>query len=98
MPGSLSWSLVIATCNRRHILPRCLTLAARQTRPPLQIIVIDASDDWEREREEVLAGVAARHPAIRWDYVRARRRSSAYQRNQGVALARSDVVFLIDDD
>jgi glycosyltransferase involved in cell wall biosynthesis/GT2 family glycosyltransferase len=98
MPAALSWSLVVATYNRRHILGRCLDLAARQTRPPLEIIVVDASPDWEKSRESILTGLAGQHPGIRWEYVAAQRRSSTGQRNQGVALARADILFLIDDD
>ena len=35
---------------------------------------------------------------IRWHYVKAERRSSTSQRNQGVRAASTDVVFLCDDD
>src|SRR5262245_220356 len=98
MPGSLSWSLVIATYNRQDVLLRCLALAAQQTRPPLEIIVVDASPDWTAARERVMAELAVHRPHIHWHYVEARHRSSAGQRNQGVRLATADVVFLIDDD
>jgi GT2 family glycosyltransferase len=95
---ALSWSLVVATYNRRHVLGRCLRLAATQTRPPLEVVVVDSSPDWEVTREMVLKEVAGNHPAIRWEYVQAQRRCLTAQRNQGIRLARSDVVFLIDDD
>jgi glycosyltransferase involved in cell wall biosynthesis len=98
MAGSLTWSLVVATYKRRHILRRCVELAAKQTRQPLEVIVVDASPDWEAGRDEILAGLAPRHPEIRWEHVPARRRSIAAQRNQGIGLSRADVVFLIDDD
>jgi GT2 family glycosyltransferase len=95
---ALSWSLVVATYNRRQVLRRCLQLAAMQTRPPLEIIVVDSSPDWEVTRDLILKEVAGNHPAIRWEYVQARRRSGTVQRNQGIRLARADIVFLIDDD
>src|SRR5947208_3560407 len=98
MAGSLSWSLVVATYNRQDVLPRCLALAARQTRPPLEIIVVDASPDWEATRARVMTELAARHPDVRWEYVPAGRRCLTAQRNQGVRLSRGDVLFLIDDD
>src|SRR5438046_10167125 len=98
MAASLSWSLVIATYNRQDVLPRCLALAARQTRPPLEIIVVDASPDWAATRARVLTTLAVPHPPIRWEYVQACRRSGSAQRNQGVRLSRADIVFLIDDD
>src|SRR5262249_34568845 len=93
---TLTWALVIATYRREHILPRCLRLAAQQTRPPAEVIVVDASPNWEKTRDEILASVAAAHPAIRWAYVAAEQRSSAFQRNQGVRLAGADILFLID--
>jgi GT2 family glycosyltransferase len=92
----LAWALVVATYRRAHILPRCLRLAAHQTRPPTEIIVIDASPDWEKTRDDVLAG--ATRPDIRWTYVPAERRSLTAQRNQGIRLAHEEILFLIDDD
>ena len=51
---SLSWALFIATYKREHILLRCLRLAAGQTRPPKEIIVVDASPDYEKTCDLVL--------------------------------------------
>lgn len=101
----LTWGLVIATYKRRHILPRCLRLAAGQSRPPAEIVVVDSSPDWEASRDEILSTLrgeveeksGASGPG-RWVYEEAERRSSAAQRNQGVRLATADVLFLIDDD
>ena len=94
----LTWALVIATYKRAHVLTRCLRLAAEQTRPPDEIIVVDASPDWAETRDLVMHSIASQHPGIRWEYVAAEERSSATQRNQGVGMANADVVFLIDDD
>jgi GT2 family glycosyltransferase len=94
----LNWSLVIATYQRGEILQRCLRLAVQQTRPPSQIVVVDASDDWERTRDRVMSSLWSQYPNIELVYVAAQRRSSAAQRNQGVKLATSEIVFLIDDD
>jgi cellulose synthase/poly-beta-1,6-N-acetylglucosamine synthase-like glycosyltransferase len=80
------------------VLSRCFALGAAQTRPPLEIIVVDASPGWENTRERVLREIASLWPGIRWHYVEAERRSSASQRNQGVRAASADVVFLLDDD
>jgi glycosyltransferase involved in cell wall biosynthesis len=98
MAGSLSWSLVVATFNRAKVLRRCLELATQQTRPPLEIIVVDASPDWTATRDSVLAELAPRHPHVHFEYVQALRRSGTVQRNQGLRLSRADVLFLIDDD
>lgn len=98
MTGSLSWSMVVATYNRQDVLPRCLALAAGQTRPPLEIIVVDASPDWTATRARVMTELSVRYPQVRWEYVQAQRRCLTAQRNQGVRLSRADVLFLIDDD
>lgn len=92
------WALALGTYRRGHVLPRCLRLAAAQTRPPDEIVVVDASPDWRATREQVLDELAPHHPAIRWTYVEAERPSSAAQRNQAVRLADSDVIFSVDDD
>ena len=99
MPADpLTWALVVATYMREDVLPRCLRLGAAQTRPPLEIIVVDSSPGWKITRERVLREIAPLWPGIRWHYVEAERRSSASQRNQGVRAASADVVFLFDDD
>jgi glycosyltransferase involved in cell wall biosynthesis len=97
-PQSLTWALVIATYQRKHILPRCLKLAAKQTRPPQEIIVVDASPDWEDNRDLITEELAAFYRMNCLTYVKATRPSLTAQRNQGIALATADVLFLIDDD
>jgi GT2 family glycosyltransferase len=99
MPNkSLSWGLVIITYKREKILPVCLELAIKQTRKPTEIIVIDASDDWETTRDTVMSEIAKNSSDIRWVYDRAEILSSTLQRNQGLQIATVDIVFLIDDD
>jgi len=95
---TMTWALVIATCNRREILPECLRLAAEQTRPPSEIIVIDASEDWQVTRDRIMSELAPKHPPMRWIYDEAERRSLPFQRNQGAQIASADVLFMIDDD
>ncbi len=96
--SQLSWGVVVATYQREKILPICLKLAATQTRKPVEIIVVDGSDNWQTTRDQVMAEVAAPDDGIRWVYVAAEQRSSAIQRNQGILLATADVLFLLDDD
>jgi glycosyltransferase involved in cell wall biosynthesis len=99
MPANpLTWALVVATYKREDVLPRCLRLAAAQSRPPLEIIVVDASPGWEKTRECILGEIAPLWPGIRWPYVKAERRSLTFQRNQGARAASADVVFFFDDD
>jgi hypothetical protein len=91
-PNPLTWALVIATHKRNDVL------ANGQTRPPLEIVVVDASPRWENTRERVLREIAPLWPKVRWHNLEAERRSSASQRNQGIRAASTDVVFLFDDD
>jgi len=92
-----AWSLCIATLNRRDALLRTLAFATHQTCPPRQIVVVDASDDWEETRARV-ARLLETWPDIALDYVSAAVRSSATQRNDGIALCWNEIIFLIDDD
>jgi glycosyltransferase involved in cell wall biosynthesis len=98
MTRSLSWGLIVATYQRELILPQCLQLVVQQTRQPLEIIVIDASDNWESTRSKVMAEIAATAPHIRWVYAPARQRGLPLQRNQGMELATADILFFLDDD
>jgi GT2 family glycosyltransferase len=89
--------LVIATYNRPESLRLCVKFALAQSRPPSEIVIVDASDNWEEHRSLVLNDVAAR-TTIPCLYESARVRSSTAQRNQAISLATGDILFLIDDD
>jgi len=95
---NLTWGLVVSTYNREKVLPLCLELAIQQSRPPVEIIVVDASDHWQDTRNQVMGEIAVKAPEIRWIYEAAEQRSICLQRNQGIRLATADVLFLIDDD
>jgi GT2 family glycosyltransferase len=94
----LQWALVIPTYKRAAVLQRCLYFAAQQSLQAKEIIVVDASPDWAETQKEVMRTLAVQYSSIDWQYVQAKRASSAAQRNQGIALATADIVFLIDDD
>lgn len=94
----LTWALVIPTYQREIILLRCLKLAAVQTYPAKQIIVVDGSPHWSNTKTRVFHELTPAYPDIDWHYLSAYQLSSAGQRNQGIALADADVIFLIDDD
>ncbi|MBM0740904.1 glycosyltransferase family 2 protein [Phormidium sp. CLA17] len=98
MNKPLSWGLVIATYRREKILSQCLQLAVEQTQRPSEIIVIDASDDWQSTRSQVIGEIASKYPEIRWTYQAASQRGLTLQRNQGLELATADITFLFDDD
>lgn len=96
--SALTWALVIPTYQRPAMLWRCLQLAATQTFPAKQIIVVDGSPNWIETKNRVFNELVPQHPTIDWHYLPANRLSSATQRNQGIALVNADIVFLIDDD
>lgn len=91
------WGICIATLNRPDALHRTIAHALRQTVLPGQIVIVDASDDWQASRDRI-AALLADHPGIRLDYVHGEIRSSTTQRNTGIALCRTEVIFIIDDD
>lgn len=93
----LTWALCVSTINRLEVLGLCVGQALAQTRPPAEIVIVDASRDWSRNRDEIAALVALR-PEIRFVYERAPMRSLPAQRNAAIARATADVLFLIDDD
>lgn len=92
-----SWSLCIATLDRHEALLACLGYAVAQTRPPAEIVVVDASDNWEEGRAATRALLAG-NPEVALDYIGSPVRSSAEQRNIAVRSAGTDVLFLLDDD
>jgi len=93
----LSWSACIATLNRHDVLMVALTHLAQQTRLPDQIIVVDASDNWEDGKAQAEALFADRSD-LTLEYVTSPVRSSATQRNLGISMCTSDIVLLLDDD
>lgn len=95
-PSPLSWGLCVATLNRVDALETCVRCALSQTRPPSEIVVVDASDDWDAHRDRIAAVVA--DSGLPLTYLQAERRSITAQRNQGLAAATADILFMIDDD
>lgn len=98
MNNTQEYSLAIATYNRSDSLLTCIRLASQQTRPPAEIVIVDASDDWRRTMERALDEVGATLPNLRWHYQQARIRGLTAQRNQAMSLVTTGVMFMIDDD
>lgn len=98
MTPRLTWGLVIATYNRAAILPVCIKHAVEQTRKPSEIVIVDASDDWEKTRDQVFKDILVHYPEMPATYIPSTIKSLTCQRNQGIELATADVLFMIDDD
>lgn len=95
---TLTWTLTICTYNRPHFLVETLKYALQQTRPPAEVVVVDASDDWADNRARMEAEFKTEWKTVALTYVPAEVRSLTFQRNQALGLATSDIVFSLDDD
>jgi glycosyltransferase involved in cell wall biosynthesis len=86
-----SATVVIVTKNRKALLMNAIRSAVEQTIAPEVIVIDDGSTDGTPE------AVSANFPHVR---LVAHEHSRGYivRRNEGVALASSDVIFSIDDD
>lgn len=96
--AALSWSLVVATYARHEVLAVAVGLAARQSRPPREIVVVDGSVDWESGRARVAASLSEAGYRGTLRYEPAVALGLPQQRNQAISLASGDVLFLLDDD
>lgn len=93
----INWSLCIATLNRPDALKRAIRHVLDQSVAPVQIVIVDASDDWQASHRAITKLLAA-NPAIRLDYIHSDIQSSSTQRNIGIQASIGDVIFIIDDD
>jgi GT2 family glycosyltransferase len=82
-------SLIIITLNRAALLERTLAGVTRQTRQIDEVIVVDNGPTADTER--VAYSFTAR-------YLPEPRRGYANARNRGLAEARGDVIYFLDDD
>ncbi len=82
-------SLIIITLRRPALLGQTLEALGRQTRPLDEIVVVDNGPDADTE-------AAARRYGAR--YVAEPRRGYGCARNRGLAEARGDVIYFLDDD
>lgn len=94
-PARLSYDVVMATRNRTDAVALSLPLLVAQTRPPVQIVVVDSSDD-QAPIAAIVADVAETAPMP----VRLVRAAAGltHQRNVGLTYCAADVVMFPDDD
>jgi GNAT superfamily N-acetyltransferase len=78
------------------MLERCVAHALAQTRPPAEIAIADASEDWRAHRDRIRAAIGDR--PVRLLYIGHEVKSSAVQRNAALAAMSADIAFVIDDD
>lgn len=92
MSELLTASVVIPTYNRVDYISTCLEHVGRQTIPPVDVIVVDASPDDGTQR------IVERYPAV--TYVRSPhgRGTTATSRAIGLERSSGDVIVYLDDD
>ena len=89
MSKTVTSSLIIITLNRAALLQRTLQGLTRQSRQIDEIIVVDNGPTADTER--VASSFAVR-------YIPEPRRGYGNARNRGLAEARGDVIYFLDDD
>lgn len=94
--GRLTWALCVSTYNRIDILDLCVRHALQSTRLPSEIVIVDASADWEGNRAKIAP--LAEAASVPLTYLPAPKKSLPAQRNHGIKAATADILFLIDDD
>lgn len=88
-------SLIIPAYNRRLLLARCLRSLCEQTFADFEVIVVDDGSDEPLIPE--LQALLSNWPKLRyWHFADNRGRSAA--RNQGIELARGEVLIFLDSD
>jgi glycosyltransferase involved in cell wall biosynthesis len=98
MNNNLTWSLVVATYNRRSVLMEALYFAATQSRTPKQIIIVDSSPDADATKNILEKQLFTKFCKIEWLFIKSKNKSAAIQRNEGIDHCTGEIVFFIDDD
>ena len=91
---TLSVSVVLPTHDRPESLQKAVQSILAQSRPALELIVVnDGADQIDPAIAEKAAAAGLRFTCLRQDFA-----SSTASRNRGMSAARGDIVLLVDDD
>jgi glycosyltransferase involved in cell wall biosynthesis len=93
----LQATIVIATCNRRDKLQRCLVALERQTLPKTDFEVIIV-DDGSQDDTGWLVDTFIRKSDMRLKYYFQKNRGPASARNLGISKVQTDYIVFTDDD
>jgi glycosyltransferase involved in cell wall biosynthesis len=92
---TLSVTVIIPVFQRPDSVRAAIQSALEQTRPPLEIVVVDdASAD---ETPDVVREIASRHPSVKL-MVMDRNRGGGAARNCGILAAQGDLIAFLDSD
>lgn len=87
-------SVVVPTFNRAHLIARTIASVERQSRLPVEVIIVD--DCSTDNTAEVVGGISCPIPVI---YERLKRNGGGgVARNAGIRLAKGDYVAFLDSD
>lgn len=92
----MEYDVVIATLNRVQALKMSLPLLAEQTHKPSQIIIVDATDDHESIKKQILE--ITQSCGLEVTIIRSSKKNLPHQRNLGLELVTAPVVLMPDDD
>ena len=94
----LTISIIICTRNRLDCIGECLASIAQQTVLPNELVIIDSSDVpliAQQDFSSLFNKSTFPHTVLLYRHTRA---GLTYQRNVGIDLAHSDIIYFFDDD
>lgn len=91
---SIPVTAILPTCNRHEILQRTLESLNEQNHFPQELIIVDASDDYNLI-EFIVRAINLQSDVI---HIKARKKGSASQRNEGMEHSNNQYIFFFDDD
>ena len=89
--GTLSFSVIVPTHNREHLLPRALNSIAAQTQTPLEVIVVD-----DGSTDDTIATLRREYPDV--VLFEEPHRGVSAARNRGIHASRGDWIAFLDSD
>lgn len=95
MTKILPISALVPTRNRTEVFQKTLESLALQSHQPLEMIVIDGSDD---ASTQMVCERNIENLSTKIHYYRAQKLGAATQRNQAIAHASQKTIWLLDDD
>jgi len=88
---TLSFSVIVPTYNRGHLLPRALNSIAAQTQTPLEVIVVD-----DGSTDDTIAILRREYPDV--VIFQETHRGVSAARNRGIQASRGDWIAFLDSD